>query len=169
MIFLWGLAILLCFGRCASLKPIQNARGDICFSPTESCDEKLIRFIRSAEKSLDVAVFDVTHPQIVHEILVATKKIPVRILVDKRQSLGEHSLVSLLVRAGAQVKVGHQRGIMHHKFVVLDQKAVETGSFNFTINASFKNQENQVYLSDPVFVKRFLRQFEIMWSEGRAL
>jgi len=142
--------------------------GDVCFSPDEACDEKLIGVIRSAERSLEIAVFDVTHPQIVHEILIAARRIPVRILVDKRQSKEPHSLVSTLIRAGAEVRMGVQRGIMHNKFVLVDEKMVETGSFNFTINASFKNQENQVYLSEPKIVERFKKHFEKMWKEGRA-
>ncbi|NBT58361.1 DUF1669 domain-containing protein [bacterium] len=143
--------------------------GDVCFSPEEACDAKLIHFIRSAQESLDVAVFDLTHPQMVHELIVAARKIPVRVLVDKRQSKEPHSLVSTLMKAGVAVKSGYQRGIMHHKFIVMDGKALETGSFNFTNSASFKNQENQIYLETPVLVERFKKQFEKMWNSGRAL
>src|SRR4051812_18625463 len=74
---------------------------EVCFSPDEPCDTKLWKFIQTAEKSLDVAVYDITHPKVVHEILVASKKIPVRVVVDRRQAKGEHSLVDLLIRGGA--------------------------------------------------------------------
>ena len=73
------------------------------------------------------------------------------------------------MKAGVAVKSGYQRGIMHHKFIVMDGKALETGSFNFTNSASFKNQENQIYLETPVLVERFKKQFEKMWNSGRAL
>src|SRR4051812_20905262 len=55
--------------------------GEICFSPDEPCDVKLWKFLQTAQKSVDVAVFDITHPKIVHEILVASKRIPVRVVV----------------------------------------------------------------------------------------
>ena len=171
------LCAILCMGACTNQikrsSPQEKVRvsseGDVCFSPDEACDEKLIEFIQSAKQSLDIAVFDITHPQIVHEILVMARRVPVRIMVDKRQSKEPHSLVSTFLRAGAQVKVGYQRGIMHNKFIVLDQNTVETGSFNFTNSASFKNQENQVYLNEPKLVERFRSRFEKMWNEGRAL
>lgn len=172
VIVLVGFYLAGCAGRVSSSSGSgvlhTNSSIDVCFSPRESCDKKLVEFIRSAEQSLDIAIFDITHPQIVHEILVVSKKVPVRIVVDRRQSREPHSLVSTLLRAGAEVKMGRQRGIMHHKFIILDDRAVETGSFNFTNNASFKNQENQVYLNDPVAVDRFKKQFEGMWNEARV-
>ncbi len=141
----------------------------VCFSPDEACDLKLVDFIRSAKTSIDVAVFDITHPQIVHEILLASRKIPVRVLVDKRQSRGQHSSVSTFLRAGANVRSGRQRGIMHNKFMIVDGEKVETGSFNYTHGATFKNQENQIYFSNEVLVSRYQERFEKMWKESRDL
>jgi len=140
-----------------------------CFSPDETCDSLLVEFIRSAKKSVDVAVFDVTHPQIVHELLVAARRIPVRIVVDRRQARGKHSLVSTFVKAGANVRAGVQRGIMHHKFIIVDGEKLETGSFNFTVGASQRNQENQVYLNREDLVRRYQERFEKIWKESRDL
>lgn len=155
---IWALA------SCQSQYPIRS-----CFSPDGGCDEVVVSLIRKARKSLDIAVFDVTHPQIVHEILVASKKVKVRLIVDRRQSKGPHSLVSTFLRSGLEVRSGKQRGIMHHKFVIVDGAELETGSFNFSLGASRRNQENQVYLTDPLIVKKFEDQFEKMWSEARVL
>lgn len=158
-IFVLGL-----ISSCQTQYPVRS-----CFSPDGGCDEELVSLIRKSKKRLDIAVFDVTHPQIVHEILLASKRSQVRILVDRRQSKGKHSLVSTLIRAGLPVRSGKQRGIMHHKFVIVDGEELETGSFNFSVGATKKNQENQVYLRDPQVVKRFESQFEKMWSEARVL
>jgi len=146
---------------------VAQAANEVCFSPDEGCDQKLAAFIQSAKKSVEVAVFDVNLDQVVHQLLVQSKKIPVRILVDRRQSKGRHSLVPLLIKAGAQVRLGYQRGIMHHKFVIVDGKRLMTGSFNFTNGASFKNQENQVYLDDPALLNRFTQRFEKSWKDSR--
>ena len=124
--------------------------------------------MQTAQKTLDVAVYDITHPKIVHEILVASKKIKVRVVVDRKQSKGEHSLVDLLIKGGAAVKFGKQRGIMHHKFTLVDGTRLETGSFNYSNNATNNNQENQIYLDDPTIVRRYTDRFEKMWSEGKA-
>jgi phosphatidylserine/phosphatidylglycerophosphate/cardiolipin synthase-like enzyme len=149
---------------------IAPTNHEVCFSPEERCDLKLVRFLETARSSIDLAVFDINLDQLVHAILVASKRgIRVRVLVDSRQAKGAYSLVSTLKKGGVDVKRGAQRGLMHHKFMVLDGKRIETGSFNFTNHASRANQENQVYLDDPAIVSRFVGRFEKSWSEAREL
>jgi phosphatidylserine/phosphatidylglycerophosphate/cardiolipin synthase-like enzyme len=140
---------------------------EVCFSPQDPCDLKLIKFLDSAEKSLDIAIYDINIDELVHHVLLKSRKIPVRIVVDRRQSKGSHSLVNLLVKAGAKVKFGRQRGIMHNKFMIVDGKALETGSFNYTNHAFKANRENQIYLWNPQVVEQFQREFEILWESGR--
>lgn len=140
---------------------------EVCFSPDEPCDIKLIKLVQSAQKSIDVAVFDINLDQLVHELLVASKKIPVRIVVDSRQAKGDHSLVPLMIKAGAQIRYGRQRGLMHNKFIIIDGKMVETGSFNYTNHARKANNENQVYLADPNIVTRYKNRFEEIWAQAR--
>jgi hypothetical protein len=97
---------------------------DVCFSPDQHCDAKLVKLIQSAEKSLDIAIFDINIDQVVHEILVKSKKIPVRFIVDRRMAKTRYSSVPLLEKAGVKLRYGKQRGLMHNKFDVSepDQK-----------------------------------------------
>ena len=176
---LWiGIALAICISQSAAArrKPASiaevlaekideakvSAPGDLeaCFSPEQNCDIKFWKFIQSAKKSLDVAIYDITHVKIAHELLVASKRIPVRVLIDLRQAKGAHTLVPLLIKGGIPVRIGNQRGIMHNKFTVLDGQWVETGSFNYTNNASDKNNENQLYLNNPKVEKRFAEIWE---------
>lgn len=140
---------------------------ETCFSPNQGCDQKLWKFIQTATKSLDVAVYDITHEKIVHEIAVASKKVPTRVIVDRRQSKEPRSLVSTLIKAGVEVRYGSQRGIMHHKFTLVDGLRLETGSFNYSHGASFKNQENQLYLSEKSIVESYKKQFQKMWEASK--
>lgn len=140
---------------------------EVCISPLERCDLKLVKFIDSAVRSIDIAVFDINLDQLVHHLLLQARKISVRVLVDRRQAKGSHSLVSTLARGGVKVRFGRQRGLMHHKFAIVDGKRIETGSFNYTNHAYRANQENQVYLDDPALVGRFVQAFEKSWQEGK--
>jgi phosphatidylserine/phosphatidylglycerophosphate/cardiolipin synthase-like enzyme len=139
---------------------------EVCFSPVEMCDVKLVKFIKTAEKSIDVAVYDINLDQVVHELLAASKRIPVRIIADRRQAKGDHSLVPLMIKAGANLRYGRQRGVMHNKFIIIDGKIMETGSFNYTNNASKNNNENQLYIANPAVVDRYKKRFEEMWAEA---
>ncbi len=55
---------------------------------------------------------------------------------------------------------------MHNKFSIIDKKALETGSFNYTNNAYKANNENQIYLWDSTIVDRFQKRFEEIWLEA---
>ncbi|MGZ3686662.1 MAG: phospholipase D-like domain-containing protein [Bdellovibrionota bacterium] len=141
---------------------------EVCFSPDEPCGEKITAFVAGAKSSIDLAIYDVNLGPLTDKLIALAKSIPVRVIVDLRQSKGSHSLVSKLIQAKVNVKYGHQRGIMHNKFVIVDGKAMETGSFNYTNHASLANNENQIYLSDPVVVDRYRSRFERIWAAGLA-
>lgn len=151
---------------CATAFADSPKPNDVCFSPTEGCDQKLVAFVKTAQKSIDVAIYDINLDQLVHELLVASRTKTVRIIVDKKQSKGSHSLVDTLVAGGANVRYGHQRGIMHNKFTLVDGKMLETGSFNYTNHASEANNENQIYLDNPDIVLRYKNRFEQIWSDA---
>ena len=143
--------------------PVAN---EVCFSPTGPCEVKLVKFIRSAKKSVDVAVFDINLPSVLDALIETSARIPVRVLVERRNSKNDHSGVPRLVRGGVKIRFGKQKGIMHHKFVLVDGSRLETGSFNFTNGAANKNQENQIYLEEASIVSSYAKHFQKMWSES---
>ena len=140
---------------------------EVCFSPDELCGSKLIKFVQDAQKSLDIAIYDINIDQLVHHIALLSHHMPVRVLVDQRQSKGDHSLVNLLVKAGVQVRFGRQRGIMHNKFIIRDGSMLETGSFNFTNHAALANNENQLYVDQPEVLARYKIRFDKIWGEAQ--
>lgn len=139
---------------------------EVCFSPDERCDVKFLKFVSEARKSLDIAIYDINLDELVHQILVLSRKIPVRVLVDRRQARGRSSLVPLLIKGGVNVRYGHQRGIMHNKFAIVDGRMVEVGSFNYTHHAAQANNENQIYLANPQVVARYQKRFQRIWDQG---
>lgn len=130
---------------------------------------KLIKFIDSARESIDIAIYDINLDELVHRLLARKNEVTIRVLVDQRQSKGSHSLVPTLIKGGVQVRFGRQRGIMHHKFTIIDGKMVEAGSFNYTNHATQANNENQVYLANPEIVARYHSRFEEIWSKGKPV
>lgn len=146
----------------------QDVRNlDICFSPAGNCDQKLISFISSATRTLDIAIYSITHDGIVQAIQDAKSRgVQVRMVVDRSQSNGTHSLVSTLKSAGIPLKIGNVRGIMHNKFTIRDGNMIETGSYNYTSNATNDNAENQIYLDDSNVVSQYVQQFEALYQNG---
>ena len=61
---------------------------------------------------------------------------------------------------------------MHHKYMVIDQKVVLTGSFNYSDNAENNTMENLMVLRGDRFEQLaddFIENHETMWSSGRNL
>lgn len=151
-----------------ALASIPYPRGqEVCFSPDDRCDLKLLKLLDGAQTSIDIAIFDLNLPALVQLLLLKSKTMRLRVVADRRQAKGNYSRISELVDAGLPVRFGRQRGIFHHKFVIVDGKTLETGSFNFTRHASQANQENQLYLTSPEILARYRAQFEHMWMEAK--
>jgi len=141
----------------------------VCFSPG-SCDQNLVDLINSANLSIDVAIYDLNLPNVADALIEKNKSTPVRVVCDKRQSRSDkNSLIGKLAASGIPVRYGRQKGIMHDKFVVVDNREIETGSFNYTHHATVANHENQIYISDPNVAQKYEAAFSEIWEGGEAV
>ncbi len=50
--------------------------------------------------------------------------------------------------------------LMHHKVIVIDERTVIFGSFNFSSNAAEDNDENCLIVDDPGLARLFLDEYE---------
>ena len=53
---------------------------------------------------------------------------------------------------------------MHHKFVILDNRCVMTGSYNWTMESEKENHENLLVPRDATVVQLFREEFEALWA-----
>ena len=140
---------------------------ETCFSPKEDCALKLITVINAAEKTLDIAIFSITHLNITEAIKAAKDRgVVIRMVVDKGQSEGVKSRTNELVAAKIPLKIGKASGIMHDKYTIVDGVMMQTGSFNYTTSAAKSNTENQIYITDKDVIKRYQDNFENLWDDG---
>ncbi len=118
-----------------------------------------------------------THKDIVQALIEAKKrKVDVRLVLDKISLEGPWSKVDLIIKAGIKVKVLNQdtkkssfnsKGffyspLMHHKYAIIDD-LVWTGSFNWTLAADNKNQENALLISEEKSTtESFLDNFKLL-------
>jgi phosphatidylserine/phosphatidylglycerophosphate/cardiolipin synthase-like enzyme len=152
-------------------KLIQPPRDqETCFSPEEKCDVKLVKFIQTAEKSIDVAARELTRRVFADALLARVAKgVRVRVIADREDSQGRTSLVSELADGGVKVRFGRQHGSMRNNFILVDGRMVETGSFVYTNRAVERDNENQVYLAGEEVVSRYKNRFDRMWKVGETV
>lgn len=60
-----------------------------------------------------------------------------------------------------------REGFMHHKFLVVDGKAVWTGSTNMTWNAFARNNENSLLLPSPTLAQGYAREFAALFGGAK--
>lgn len=125
---------------------------------------KLLSYINSATRSLDICVFTITCNEIADAITAAAQRgVAVRVISDNDQAASQGSDVSSLRQAGIPVRLDKDANHMHHKFAIIDGRLLINGSFNWTRNAVLGNQENVTILDNPAAIQRFGQQFEHMW------
>lgn len=148
--------------------PVQ-AEIKVFFSPSKGCEELVVQKMNDAKTSLDIAVYTITNNTIYPSFAAAVKAgVKVRVLTDRLMSKGNWSKTRDIAAQGIPVKY-NPKGIriMHHKFVVIDGKALITGSFNWTESATKYNIENCIYLDDMVVATEYQDQFNAVWAKAQ--
>lgn len=122
-----------------------------------------------ADSHIDVAIYSLTHPEIVKALVNAKKRnVNIRIITDKTEAKNKyqsHALNTLML-AGIPVKVNVHSGLMHLKLSIIDGKIATTGSYNYTNSASKRNDEMLVVSKDLTFTKTCQQEFDQMWNDN---
>ena len=143
----------------------DTSRGRAYFSPGVSCLEAICEQIKAARHTLEICVFTITDNRITTVIEDAIKRrINVRIISDDMKSGDRGSDVGRLSEGGADVRIDRSPNHMHHKFAIVDNKTLITGSYNWTRSAAESNEENIVVLQESQLTKKFQQEFKAVWE-----
>lgn len=125
----------------------------------------LIEVINSARQSLDIAIYELNLDEIGDAILAARDRgVRVRLVTDTDE-LEELETLIRLEEEGIPIVPDERSPIMHNKFVVVDGRAVWTGSWNFSINDSYRNNNNALYIQSPELAQNYAVEFEEMFTD----
>lgn len=131
-----------------------------------SLDRRAAAFIGSAGRTLDCAVFEIESDRIVDALLAALDRgVRIRIVADADYRDNEEA--RRLVAAGVPIVWDERAALMHNKFIVADDDAVWTGSYNVTDNDAWRNDNNAVVIRSRELAENYLAEFEEMFVDGR--
>ncbi len=123
--------------------------------------------IRSAARSIRIALFTFTHPGLIDEVIQAQQRgVSVTVVVDMHSGLGASaSAIDRLKKAGIRVLLSQGTQLLHHKFIYIDEQTLLTGSANWTKAAFYKNSDCFLVLHNlnpdqKSFMNRLWRQIE---------
>lgn len=124
--------------------------------------QRIISEINNAKQCIYVAMAYFTDRDIAMSIVEAkNRNVTIDIILS---SNAQNETVKLMLK-GADISVhafetGDARGIMHHKFCLIDNRISINGSYNYSINASTNNVENITVSNDLTTYSQMQFEFE---------
>jgi phosphatidylserine/phosphatidylglycerophosphate/cardiolipin synthase-like enzyme len=130
---------------------IGNQKLELCFLPDDKTGvTRINNLIRSAKKTLRIAMFTWTRQDLANAVIDAKKRgVDVRVALDSNSAAGASSeIYQLLKKKGIPVKLNKGNTLLHHKFMYIDGKTLVNGSANWTASAFTKNDDCFFILHD---------------------
>jgi phosphatidylserine/phosphatidylglycerophosphate/cardiolipin synthase-like enzyme len=164
--------------KAGSIVPLQQASQAIAlpvasaaafFSPNGGIEQQILSKLGGAVDTVEVAAYAFTNQDIAQSLLEAIKRgVKVSLVMDKSQTKGtQASIHDELQRAGAAIRlISPPGGIMHDKFMIIDGKSVEWGSYNYTDRAENANFENATLLLDENLAQKYHLNFESIYGQA---
>uniref|UniRef100_A0A0B7BNJ5 Mitochondrial cardiolipin hydrolase n=1 Tax=Arion vulgaris TaxID=1028688 RepID=A0A0B7BNJ5_9EUPU len=136
------------------------------FSHKKTSLSELYRHMMACKKTMDVCVFLITCKDLGDILSILFKRgVTLRIITDGEQVNSSGSQIWTLRKEGIPVRTNHTSYLMHHKFVIIDEKVLINGSFNWTVQAITGNQENVIVTDDSAVTPLFVTEFQRLWEE----
>ncbi len=164
LLYLSFFFFLSCPGVCQSPSTVE-----VLFSPEQGEEilRRLTDTIRNAEERIYILIFSFTLDEIAEAIIAKHREgLDVKIIVDKGQAGSSQAVTEKLKKAGIPlvIKRGSKGGYMHIKALIADD-TVLTGSYNYSKNATNRNDENFLIIKDTDILQAHLAKFNQLWGE----
>ncbi len=136
------------------------------FSPRGATQRHIISAINAAKNKISATIFSFYSYPIAEALANAVKRgVEVEMVVDKVQA-SQSPVIKYVLENGVKLRLarGHNKGVMHHKYSVMDGKLLMTGSYNWSNNAQNNNFENMFYTTSEHYIKGFTREFDEVYE-----
>jgi phosphatidylserine/phosphatidylglycerophosphate/cardiolipin synthase-like enzyme len=144
------------------------------FSPEGSAITLVDQAIDSAQRTIRLAGYSFNSRDIVVRLIAAKRRgVDVQVVVDMKNNLIEdrtgHARAALnhLVAAAIPTRTIDAYRIHHDKYMVIDGKDIQTGSFNYTEAAERYHSENALVVWNcPAKAQQYLTHWQSRWEQG---
>ena len=149
-----------------------SPRLEVGFSPKGNAEQVVLSVIESASKTLRVSAYSFTSATVTKALVAAHKRgVDVQVVADDKNNAGSRyakAAFGALVAAGIPVRLNDAYAIHHDKFIIADQRTVETGSFNYSASAAERNSENALAIwNAPELARTYDAHWRSRFNEGR--
>lgn len=139
-----------------SCPPEEERKGGI--------DELIAADLLRAQTQVDVAAFDLDAEPIVAALMTLNERgVAVHIVTDTDNA--DLSSIRRLRRNGLSVVEDKRSGLMHNKFIIIDNRYLWTGAMNFTSNDVYCNNNNTVRFDAPTLAANYRAEMDEMYND----
>ena len=133
-----------------------------------SLEKQLVRRLGAAQVRVDAALYDLDAVPVADALIEAYNRgVQVRIVTEADNIDG--SEIGRLREVGIRVvDDGDNHGLMHHKFIVIDERYVWTGSYNTTYNGAYKNSNNVILIDSVQLAYNFTQEFRELFLAAQV-
>ncbi len=141
---------------------------EVVFSPNQGATAAIIKALSEARSSILVSAYSFTSQDLAKALLEAKKRqVMVKLILDKLQMSQRYSSSRFFINQGFELRIDVKHAIYHNKVMIIDNKTVITGSFNFTKAAESKNAENLLIIRDnPQLANAYTQNWWFHWGQA---
>lgn len=147
---------------------LDGSRLETYFSPEDGTAARLVQIIRQAQESVCFLAYSFTSAEIAEALLERARAgLQVTGVFDEQQARSNAGAqFERLLEAGLPVRLDGNPGSMHHKVLVIDERIVVTGSYNFSESAEERNDENTLIIHDSAIAALYQAEFERVFAQA---
>lgn len=156
---------------------VGGKRVECYFSPSDGTNQKLLETIATADSDLSIATMLLTRSDLAYSIRDAKQRgVAVNIVTNAEGDNTDlvNEILMGALGAGHFVYNEFVKGIMHHKYAVIDNFAPDsdpvliTGSHNWSASANDRNDENTLIIHDETMANVYYQQFVKLFLDNNG-
>lgn len=138
------------------------------FSPQDRAVGRIVERIDGAVEQVRFLAFSYTSEPIAEAMISRLESgIAVSGVMESRNAGGTGAKFETLRDNGVEVLEDGNCYTMHHKVIIIDDRTVITGSYNFSRSAEEYNDENFLIIDDPAIARQYIEEFERVFAQAQ--
>ncbi|MFM8338917.1 MAG: phospholipase D family protein [Fluviibacter sp.] len=131
------------------------------FTPGHMVENAITDEIVAAKSEIRVQAYSFTNPVIVQALADAQQRgVDVVLVLDKSNRTQKSSAADLARSAGIPTLIDDRHAIAHNKIMIIDDRIVITGSYNFSRAAEKSNAENLVIIESGPIAQKYQQNWQ---------
>lgn len=143
-----------------------NPNSALSSQETGGIDIPLAQAIDSAKLSVDVAIYSLSLNSVRDALINAHQRgVQVRMVMESDNV--DRTDPQILKDAGIPILGDRREGLMHNKFVVIDNSEVWMGTMNFTDSGTYQDNNAMIRIRSVKMAENYTKEFNEMFNEDK--